>query len=141
MGTPLTFCYCSRFLFKMRFSSLFLLASPFVFGQGVVGKGKSAIDQGKGNSAFGQAQREGDNSFLMNEGAFGSLNTRRNDETINQQNTRMLGEVPAGMMAPVYDPLLDAVCLTDPAYSPTVSYPEALYDDFVKIFDFGFEVS
>jgi hypothetical protein len=41
----------------------------------------------------------------------------------------------------MYDPVLDAVCLTDPAYSPTVSNSKALYDDFVKIFDFGFKVS
>jgi hypothetical protein len=123
----------------MRFSSLFLLASPFVFNQGVFGQGKSAIDQGKGNSAFGQAQ--GNNFFLRNDGANGSLNTRRDEETITRKDTRLTGEVPEGLMTPMYDPVLDAVCFTDPAYSPVVSNSKALYDDFVKIFDFGFEVS
>jgi hypothetical protein len=130
VGTPLTFCCCCRFLFMMRFTSLFLLASPFVFGQGVFGQG---------NSAAGKA--EGKNSFLRNEGANGSLNTNRNDEAITQKEKRLNGEVPEGLMEPAYDPVLDAVCFTDPAYSPTVADPQALYNDFVKIFDFGFEVS
>jgi hypothetical protein len=121
----------------MRCASLFLLASP------VVSQGISAIDQGKGNgngnSAFGQAQ--GNNFFLRNDGANGSLNTRRDEETITRKDTRLTGEVPEGLMTPMYDPVLDAVCFTDPAYSPVVSNSKALYDDFVKIFDFGFEVS
>jgi hypothetical protein len=79
--------------------------------------------------------------FLRNEGANGSLNTNRNDEAITQKVKRLNGEVPEGLMEPAYDPVLDAVCFTDPAYSPTVADPQALYNDFVKIFDFGFEVS
>jgi hypothetical protein len=148
----------------MRFSSLFILASPFVFGQGVFGQWKwnSAIKWNSdindnseeeeeeeeeqstdsyvnGNYAFGQ--QKGNDSYLKNEGSNGSLNTRFNDETIENKNMRLIGEVPADSFAPIYDPVLDAVCLTDPAYSPTVSNSKALYDDFVKIFDFGFKVS
>jgi hypothetical protein len=114
----------------MRFSSLFLLASPFVFGQGVFGQGNSAVGQTKG-----------DDSFLKNEGANGSLNTRRNAETIKRKNKRLIGAVPDGLIAPIYDPVLDAVCLTDPVYSPTVKNSKALYDDYVKIFEYGFNVS
>jgi hypothetical protein len=80
-------------------------------------------------------------SFLKNDGGNGSLNTRRNEEAITRKDMRLKGEVPEGLMTPMYDPVLDAVCFTDPAYIPVVSDPKALYDDFVKIFDFGFEVS
>jgi hypothetical protein len=146
MGTQLTLCCSfSRFFFMMRFTSLFLLASPFVFGQGVFGQqgqsnnGDSAFGHAQGNNGFGHAQ--GNNGFLRNEGSNGSLNTRRNDETITRKDMRLKGEVPEGLMTPMYDPVLDAVCFTDPAYSPVVSNSKALYDDFVKIFDFGFEVS
>jgi hypothetical protein len=151
MGSPLTFCCCSRFLFMMRFTSLYLL--PFVFGQGVFGQGNSAI-KGKtainwsaikgntavtANSAIGQ--EKGNDSFLKNEGLNGSLNTRRSAETINSKDKRLVGEVPEDSFAAIYDPVVDAVCLTDPVYSPKVSKPRALYDDYVKIFDFGFKVS
>ncbi len=118
---------------KLNLKNIFALAMLTVGVNAVIGN--EVLDP----DAFGQAQ--GNNSFLRNDGANGSLNTRRNEEAITRKDMRLKGEVPEGLMTPMYDPVLDAVCFTDPAYSPVVSNSKALYDDFVKIFDFGFEVS
>jgi hypothetical protein len=119
----------------MRFDFLCLLSSVFV-----------AIVQSNPNESK-TVPREasppglGSDFFLRNEGANGSLNTRRNVETVAQRIARLRGLVPEGYAEPLYDPVRDAVCFTDPVYEPMEPDPLDLYYDFVTIFDFGFNVS
>ena len=62
------------------------------------------------------------------------LNTGRNNETPKQKNKRLKGEVPDGMMKPIFDPLYNAKCFNT-YYEPGEVDQIELYNDFVKIFE------
>ena len=81
-----------------------------------------------------QAKRE--TSFLGNPNPQ-ALNARRGDEAAKQKAQRLAGDVP---MEAQHDPLLDSVCLTDAYAVPAVNEMD-LYEDFVAIFAYGFEVT
>ena len=96
---------------------------------------------------------EGDPAHLLNEVSPGKLNTGRGKEAALQKGERMSGKVPTAdpeeadlnlgpfdqLNGPFRDPLLKAKCLNEPYTVPPGRIDQkSLYDDYVKIFDWGF---
>ena len=96
---------------------------------------------------------DGDPAYLLNKVSPGLLNTGNGAEATLQIDERMSGKVPTvdakeanpnlgpfdKLDGPFRNPVLEAKCLNEPYTVPPGIDQKLLYEDYVKIFDWGFK--
>lgn len=131
----------------MRLKVLFLLSTLLLLAGGVTtalhspdGKNQQHVNDNSPELRQLQEQEndKGNPVFLLNTRGRGALNTEKASETVTQRSQRWAGLVPDGNIAPEFDPLETAKCFNEVYTVPTSLVQMDLYNDYVKVFEWGF---